>query len=114
MSITSRKFRHKVTGEIVTQVPLMQLNQYEEVRDDNVVENKKLPNRIQLMNQMWMKNNGDIVYVTSAGEYQPIRLNLQTSAPKMFSEIVRTHGTSEGKAIRERAFYAIAKTLQRG
>tara|TARA_R100000458_G_scaffold11194_1_gene8928 strand:+ start:9530 stop:9643 length:114 start_codon:yes stop_codon:yes gene_type:complete len=31
--IKSKKFRHKVTGEIVTQIPLMEISQYEEIDD---------------------------------------------------------------------------------
>jgi len=32
--IKSKKFRHKVTGEIVTSFNLMEISQYEEVKDE--------------------------------------------------------------------------------
>lgn len=31
--VTSQKFKHKVTGEIRTQIPLMQINEWEKVED---------------------------------------------------------------------------------
>ena len=42
--IRTQQFRHKVTGEIVEQVPLMQLNEYEEVTDE---EQDKTQDKIQ-------------------------------------------------------------------
>jgi hypothetical protein len=31
--IESKKFRHKVTGEIVTQIPILEIGNYEEVEE---------------------------------------------------------------------------------
>lgn len=35
LGIKSKKFRHKKTGKIVTQVPILKINDYEEVKDDS-------------------------------------------------------------------------------
>ena len=34
MSVTAKKFRHIVTGEIVTQIPIMDIKNYQPVMDD--------------------------------------------------------------------------------
>jgi len=110
----SKKFRHKVTGEIATQIPLMEMNEWEEVRDPRIVDNKKVKKPIQLSGQMFMQSNGDIVYINSAGVVvKPFELNLKISAPKMYKAIIDTHGTKKGVEVRKRAFYAIAKTLEK-
>jgi hypothetical protein len=33
--ITSKKFRHKVTGEITTMIPLLEIRNYEEVNESD-------------------------------------------------------------------------------
>ena len=110
MPMQSQKFKNKITGEIATQIPIMEIGDWEEVRDETIKANKKLPDRVQLYGQMWMRNNGDIIYVNSAGvEAEPIRFNLQKSVPKQFQKIVDTHGTKEGKKVREQTFYGVAK-----
>jgi len=30
--ISAKKFRHKITGEIVTQIPILEMNDYEEIK----------------------------------------------------------------------------------
>jgi hypothetical protein len=111
--IESTKFRNKITGEVRTQIPLFEMNEWEEVGAVKK-ESKKLPSKVQLYGQMWMKNNGDIVYVNSGVETRPFKLNLQKQAPKMYKKIVESYDTKEGKEVRERAFYAIARTLEGG
>ena len=112
MVITSKQFRHIKTGKIATQIPLMEINEWEEVRSKDIKSNKKLPKRVQLYDQMWMRNNGDIIYYTGTYETEPFRLNLQESAPKQYQRIIDTYGTSEGKKVRKQTFYGVAKMIK--
>lgn len=109
--IESTKFRNKKTGEIATQIPLFEMNDWEELKEE-IKPEKKLPSKVQLYNQMWMRNNGEIIYVTSSGDYTPFKFNLKVSAPKQFQKIVDTYGTKEGKKVREQTFYGIAKLME--
>ena len=112
--IESKKFKNKYTGEIATQIPMMSMNDWEEVRDEKVKVNKKLPEKVQLYGDMFMRNNGDIIYISNKGrgyETEPFRFNLQESSPRQFQKIVDTYGTKEGKKVREQTFYGIAKAL---
>lgn len=36
--IKSRKFRNKLTGEIVTQIPMLEIRDYEEIEDEEDLE----------------------------------------------------------------------------
>ena len=57
--IRTQQFRHKVSGDIVEQVPLMQLNEYEEVTDEEQDKTKdKIQNAICHTMVSEMEQNG--------------------------------------------------------
>ena len=111
------KFRNKHTGEIAEQIPIFEMDDWEEVRGpDNKVmpKSKKLKGPVKLYGQMHMKPNGDIVYISGGGyESRPFDLNLQESAPKAYKSIIDTYGKSNGAETREKVYLAIAKTLDK-
>lgn len=110
--IESTKFRNKITGEIATQIPIMEMNDWEKVGEEK--PDKKLPPRVQLYNEMWMRNNGDIIYVDKNGfEAEPFSFNLKKSAPKQFKKIVDSFGTKDGKKVREQTFMGIASLMEK-
>lgn len=114
MEIVTKKFKNKKTGEVSSEIPLFEINDWEEIREEkNIKPNKKLPNKVKLYGEMWMRNNGDIIYVHNGVEGEPVRFNLQEHLPNHFNKIVETYGTNKGKIVRENVFYKVATIFER-
>ena len=61
MEIRQTEYRHKVTGEIVTTVPLMQINDYERVTDaEHDAEQQEVKKTIAKLHYMHLKQEGGL------------------------------------------------------